>query len=81
VCRGITSGSRTIASARWSARRNPHDYERRERLDERDVAGHATRLLAAVHASAWTWRRKGFGLEEFINEGRRIGAAATLADQ
>lgn len=52
------------------------DYERRVRIDDREIAGHATRLLAAVHPSAWTWRRKGFGVDDFVKEGARIGAAA-----
>jgi hypothetical protein len=67
-----------VSLARAAAKHLRTDYERRERLDEKDLGGHATRLLAAVHPSAWTWRRKAFGLEEFINEGRRIGAAASL---
>jgi uracil-DNA glycosylase len=48
----------------------------RERIDEREIGGHRTRLMAAVHPSAWTWRGKGFGDKDFAAEGARIGAAA-----
>lgn len=51
------------------------DYSR-ERIEATTVGGHATRLLATVHPSAWTWRGKEFGDREFVMEGERIGLAA-----
>lgn len=54
------------------------DFARRERIDERVIGGHSTRLLAVVHTSAWTWNRKGFSFEDFAIEGRRIREAITI---
>jgi hypothetical protein len=70
-------GPRLVVSlGRLASKHLRTDYERRERIDEREIGGHATRLLAAVHPSTWTWRRIGFGLGDFISEGMRIGAAS-----
>ena len=64
-----------VSLGAYAARWLKTDYARRERIDERVVGGHPTRLLAAVHTSAWTWNRRGFSLEDFATEGRRIRKA------
>jgi len=48
------------------------DYADRKRVDEKTFGDHATRLLAIVHTSGWTWNRKGFSKVDFRAEGRRI---------
>lgn len=51
------------------------DYEQREKIDRRTIAGHPTKLIAAVHPSAWTWGKRGFTIEDFRREGCRIREA------
>lgn len=70
-----------VSLGRLASKHLRTDYELRERIDDRKICGHATRLLAAVHPSAGTWRRKGFWFEDFANEGTRIGAAAASPRQ
>jgi uracil-DNA glycosylase len=53
------------------------DYAARERVDSKTFGKHTTRLMAIVHPSAWTWRRKGFTLDDFRMEGRRMREALT----
>ena len=55
------------------------DYQRRQEELIATFGGHRTRVIGAVHPSAWTWgpgRNNGFGQAEFIAEGQRIGAAS-----
>ena len=51
------------------------DYKHREMIERRKIAGHSTKLIAAVHPSAWTWAKRGFSIEDFKSEGERIRAA------
>ena len=51
------------------------DYKQRDKIDRRTIAGHSTKLIAAVHPSAWTWANRGFTFEDCRLEGQRIRAA------
>jgi hypothetical protein len=55
------------------------DFQYRHRVDQRTIAGHPTRLLAIVHPSGWTWGPggRGFSDDDFREEGKRIGRAAS----
>ena len=59
-----------------AARHLRTDYAFREKTETRMIAGHETKLLAAVHPSAWTWQKRGFTDRDFRYEGARIGKAA-----
>ena len=52
------------------------DYAFREKTETRTIAGHQTKLLAAVHPSAWKWQNRGFTKKDHLEEGVRIGEAA-----
>jgi hypothetical protein len=65
-----------VSLGRPAARHLSTDYEHRERIDVREFGTHTTKLIAAVHPSAWTWRGKGFGEDDFRREGARIAEAA-----
>jgi hypothetical protein len=68
--------SAVVTLGRSAARQLSTDYDCRERIDVRTFATHTTKLIAAVHPSAWTWRGKGFGEDDFRCEGARIAQAA-----
>ena len=65
-----------VSLGRTAARHLRTDFALRERVDERTINGHSTKLMATVHPGAWTWQRRGFTDEDFREEGRRIGKAA-----
>lgn len=66
-----------VSLGRSAARHLSTDYKRRERTEVRTIGTHKTRLLAAVHPSAWTWGGRGFAEDDFRHEGRRIGEASS----
>lgn len=64
-----------VSLGRLAARHLGTDYAQRKIVDSRAIANHPTKLLAAVHPSAWTWQKRGFSSEDFRVEGERICAA------
>lgn len=66
-----------VSLGRLASKHLRTDYSLRKRIDKREIGGHSTHLLAAVHPSPWTWRGRGFGAADFIAEGARIGLASS----
>ncbi len=74
-CVGAMRPALIVSLGRLAARHLGTDYARRETIERRTIASHPTKLMAAVHPSAWTWQKRGFTDQDFRLEGERIGSA------